>query len=324
MPSQYPFSDTDVYKAFIDLAQNQKLFDKEFDYQEEEKSPKILILAGAQGSGKTYLLENTLLPRGCYDNYVRLYLPSFRELHPSYNAMKPHGVLHVYEHTEDFIWQLGEMICTYALENKYNIIMETALDNPGFAKFPPAAAKLGYQFEVHAIACQKELSHWASLDRVVKSVANGELERVVTFTQIEEAQANARPILDAFENACTQKTGSEIVMHFRGIESDMESRPVCYSICNVIGELTPQQNYLGQDFFYLPHLSFKVSRNAQESFPCSYIQYSQVVHGGLMGKEVRQKMAAACCKTLGKAPIADMPTAVFRELCLYVLRFVNP
>ncbi|MFG0634200.1 zeta toxin family protein [Pseudomonas sp. xss_2] len=324
MSTQYPFSTADVQNAFEQLQDS--LFDKtrEIDAGDSLPSPKILILAGAQGSGKTYLLENTLLPSGRYENYVRLYLPSFRELHPSYQAMKPNGVLHVYEHTEDFIWRLGEMICTYALENKYNIIMETALDNPAFAEFPPAAANLGYQFEVHVIACQKELSHWASLDRVVKSVAKGELERVVTLTQIEEAQANARKILDAFENACTQKVGSQIVLYLRGMETDMESRPVCYSTCNVIGELAPQQNYLGQAFVYLAHLSFKISRNARESFPCSYIQYSQVVHAGLMGMEVRQKMAAACCKTLGKAQITDMPTAVFRELCLYVLRYVNP
>ena len=40
-----------------------------------EATPKILIVAGLQGSGKTYLLEKNLLPSNRYGNYVRLYLP---------------------------------------------------------------------------------------------------------------------------------------------------------------------------------------------------------------------------------------------------------
>ncbi|MCV9921240.1 MULTISPECIES: zeta toxin family protein [Pseudomonas] len=324
MTTLYPFTDADVDNALAILRDEKKLFENKSSSINGAPSPKILILAGAQGSGKTYLLENELLPTRHYDAYVRLYLPAFRTLHPLYEEMKSESVLDIYQHTEEFIWKLGNKIFEYAQQHKLNIIMETAMDNPGFARVPDALVALGYQFEVHVIACQKEFSHWASLDRVVKSVAKGELERVVTLTQIEEAQVNARAILDAFENACTKKPGSNIMIYVRGIESEMKSRVVCHSMCNDVGELAPQEDYFGKAFFQHPNFNFNISRNAQSTFPCSFIQYSQVVHAGLLGKEHRQTMATGCCKTLGNAQVAEMPTEVFRELCLYVLKYVNP
>lgn len=329
MTSQYPFSDDDVQKAFDQLSVT--LFDVQRDFDPDGHqlpSPKILIVAGAQGSGKTFLLEKTLLPSGAYENYVRLYLPAFRELHPSYAQMQAQGVLHVYEHTEKFIWALGEKVFAYAFANKYNIIMESALDNIEFARFPPAATAAGYRFEVHMIACQKELSHWATLDRVVKSIATSELERVVSLTQIEEAQFNAKAILDAFENACTQVPGSEITLYQRDLPTNMERQVLCHSTCDSYAELTPQADFKGQPFAQVPHLGVKfgILRNAQANSPCAYLQYAQVVHAGLISEAVRQKMVQKCCATLAKAhPLMPaIPAEVFRALSMYVLKYVHP
>lgn len=326
MSDTYSFTTADVHAAFTSLASS--LFDKPRDYIDGELKPKMLIIAGAQGSGKTYLLENTLLKKSKYANYVRLYETRFRQLHPHYEAMKDKGVLHVYEHTEQFIWQLGTMICTYAMQNSYNIIMETALDSPVFADFPPVAAQQGYQAEVHLIACHKEFSHWSTLDRVVASVGEEEIERVVSLAQIEQAQLNARSIIDAFENACTQVPGAEIVIYQRGLETGKESMPVCHSICTEHGVLTPQETYKGKAFFRAPHLNvdFKVLRGPASDFPCSYIQYAQVVHAGLLGANHRQSMAELNCKTLGRAQrlLPQLPVDVYRELCLYVLKYAQP
>ncbi|WP_264310477.1 zeta toxin family protein [Pseudomonas putida] len=327
MTETYSFTDRDVHAAFSSLTQ--ELFDnKERNYVGDGVfKPQMLIVAGAQGAGKTFLLENVLLKDGKYANYVRLYKPHYRELHPHYERMKDKGVLHVYDNTERFIWRLGEMICTYAMDNHYSLIMETALDNLGFAAFPPEAAKKGYQAEVHLIACQKEFSHWSTLDRAVTSVADEQLERVVSLTQIEEAQINARSIIDAFENACTQVLNSEIVIYQRGLETDKSSRPVCYSVCTEKGVLTPQGDYKGTPFFKAPHLKvdFKVLRSPASDFPCSYIQYAQVVHAGLLGTVHRRAMAELNCKTLGLAHslMTKLPVDVYRELCLYVLKYAQ-
>lgn len=327
MSTMYPFTEAHLQDAFAALGDT--LFNQRREMGEDGRpAPKLLILAGAQGSGKTYLLEKTLLPSGRYDNYVRLYLPEFRKLHPQYEQMQAQGVLHVYEHTEAFIWALGAKVMAHAFENKYNIIMETALDSLGFAEFPPLAVAAGYRFEVHLIACQKEFSHWSTLDRGVKSVAASELERFVSLTQIEKSQANARTILDAFENACTQVPGSEITLYQRGLEANRQTQPLCHSKCDSYAELTPQANYNGQPFVLVPGLnpSFEIRRSPKLNFPCSYLQYSQVVHAGLIDQQMRQEMVKVCCTTLDKAKslIAQLPADVFRDLSLYVLKYVHP
>jgi len=328
MTSQYTYTEADVNKAFTALSAT--VFHKGLDAHSRDCNPcpKILIVAGAQGSGKTYLLEKKLLPTGCYENYVRLYLPRFRELHPQYDMMKNRGVLHVYENTERFVWALGHKMHEYAFSNRYNIIMETALDSDGFAKFPPDAVKKGYRFEVHMIACQKEFSHWATLDRGVKSIEKNELERFMPLSKIEASQLNARAILDAFENACTKVPGSEITLYHRGIETGMESKPLCHSACTSPSELTPQSEYNGQPFVRLPSLnpSFEIRRNAQANFPCSYLQYAQVVNAGMIDIRVRDEMVKLNCKTLERAQalIPQVPSVVFRDLSMYVLKYINP
>lgn len=328
MTALYPYTDADLDTAFNALSES--LFDTTRDSPCTgcEPNPKMLIVAGAQGSGKTYLLQKRLLPSGRYDNYVRLYLPSFRTLHPHYAQMKAKGVLHVYEHTERFVWALGDRVFNHAFANRYNIIMETALDSPNFADFPPVAVKAGYQFEVHLIACQKEFSHWATLDRGVKSIEKGELERFLPLSQIETSQLNARAILDAFEDACIQVPGSQITLYHRGMQTDMESLPLCHSRCDAPLQLTPEADHQGRPFARLPDInaSFSIVRNPQANFPCAYLQYAQVVHAGMIDPNVRRKMVMASCKTLNRAQtlLPKVPADVFRELSLYVLKYIYP
>ncbi|MFI8558435.1 zeta toxin family protein [Pseudomonas putida] len=324
----YPHTQADLDAAFQKLAAT--LLDKSRDAAGPDAwpSPKILILAGAQGSGKTYLLENRLLPSGRYANYVRLYLPSYRELHPAYEQLRNKSVLHIYQQTERFIWDLGRMLMTYALDNRYNIIMETALDSAEFVQFPPIAIGLKYQFEVHIIACQKEFSHWATLDRGVKSVAKREFDRFLSLSKLECSQGNARAILDAFEDACLARTGSSITMYHRGFETDMESQVLCHSRCENPESLVPHPDYNGAPFANVPHLdrTFSIERNPKANFPCSYLQYAEVVHAGMIAKETRQRMVQACCSTLqrAQAQMPNIPIEAFRELSLYVLKYIYP
>lgn len=327
MPTLYTFTDADVQSAFETL--DQTLFARKRDLTPTgDPEPKILIVAGTQGSGKTYLLENTLLKMESYQHFIPLYLPEFRKLHPQYEEMIGHGTLHAYEHTESFIWQLGGVVLRNALDNRYNIIMETALDDPSFAAFPPLAVSAGYQFDVHLIACQKEFSHWSTLNRAVKSVTNNELERFVPLSGIEASQANAKAILDAFEDACTQVTGSKITVYQRGFQNNKDRSILCHSVCETLQELSPKPDYLGQSFASaLPAVElFQIKRTPTENKPCSYPQYSQVVHAGMIEPAVRREMVNACCQTLSMAQKIEskVPRDTFRELCLYVLKYVHP
>lgn len=327
MDTSYFFSDADVQAAFDALEPS--LFDKARSIGADgNPQPSLLVVAGAQGSGKTWLLEKTLLPAGRHDHHVRLYLPEFRKLHPQYEAMQPYGVLHVYEHTETFIWTLGNKILGYAFENRYNIIMEAALDNLGFAQFPPAAVAAGYLFEVHIIASQKEFSHWSTLDRGVNSVAADELERFVPLLEIEKSQANARAIIDALEEACVQAPGSEISLYRRDLETGKQLAKLCRSRCEEPGKLLPLADDDGAPFAGAPDVnpSFEIRRTTQANLPCSFVQYSQVVYAGVIRDEVRQGMVQCCCQTLGKAQgmVSRLPASVFRELSVYILKYAHP
>lgn len=327
MNPEYAYTDAELQAVFDSLAVT--LFDKTRDIGADgQLAPKLLIVAGAQGSGKTYLLENSLLPGDAYGNYVRLYLPAYRALHPRYQQMRDQGVLQVYAHTEPFIWELGAKLFGYALQNRYNIILESALDSAEFASFPATAVALGYRFEVHLIACQKEFSHWSTLHRGVKAVGEDAFERFVPLSNIETSQGNARAILDAFENACMQSPGSEITLYHRGFETGMDSKALCHSRCEALSELAPQPDFKGQPFALAPQFNprFEIVRSAQANFPCSYLQYSQVVHAGMVEPSIRQQMVQRCCQTLDKAQalMPRIPASVFRELSLYVLKYMHP
>ena len=328
MATLYPFTDSDVDDAFAQL--DHALFDKarEADGPESDPTPKMLIVAGAQGAGKTYLLEKQLLPSERYPNHVRLYLPEFRKLHPHYTEMSEHGVLHVYEHTEAFIRALSGKVFGYAFANRYNIIMESALDDEAFAGFPPAAVEAGYRFEIHMIACKVEFSHWATLDRGVKSVAKGEIERFVALSQIQASQANAKKILNAFEHACTQAPGSQVTLYERGFETDQQSKVLCHSICDAPGVLTPQADYDGQPFFRAPYhdTPVEIRRSPEGNDSGAYLQFFQVVHAGVLDEPVRQQMVMACCKTLGRSTdlVPRISRDAFRDLSQYLLKYTYP
>lgn len=181
-----------------------------------EETPKILMVAGLQASGKTYLLEKTLLPSQRYDNYVRLYLPDYRKKHPQYAEMIKLGVLHAYEHTEAFVREVSAKIFDQAFAGKYNIIMECAFDSINFANFPPLATAAGYQFETHIVGCTHEFAHVSSIKRALKSLENQEMERFLTGSTLAASMGYAHAIILAIETASKAISGSQITVYERG------------------------------------------------------------------------------------------------------------
>ena len=176
----------------------------------------MLVVAGLQGSGKTYLLEKNLLPSRRYDNYVRLYLPEYRKKHPQYAEMIKLGVLHAYEHTEAFVREVSAKIFTQAFTGKYNIIMECAFDSIDFAAFPPSATAVGYQFETHIVGCTQEFAHVSSIKRAFKSLEDQEMERFLTVSTLDASMSYAQAIILAFETAAKAVSGSQITVYERG------------------------------------------------------------------------------------------------------------
>ncbi|MCP2075992.1 UNVERIFIED_ORG: hypothetical protein J2Y77_005428 [Pseudomonas lini] len=268
-----------------------------------EPVPKILVVAGLQSSGKTYLLEKNLLPSGRYNNYVRLYLPEYREKHPYYKQLMEKGILYAYEHTEAFIRDIGKKIFERAFTQKYNIIMEAAFDSQGFADFPPLATAVGYQFETHVVACCKDFAHLSSIKRAFKSIQAGEMERFVTVPMLDASLDLAKAALPALEMAAQAVSGSRFYFYERGFGALKERQLRAQSTYtrDAGGTLTltgDQQNYAS--------LFEKTTRRP------------------LYELKDREEMVKECHQALLAAQISTtpVPDSLYHDLYSYILRYV--
>ncbi len=299
---KYSYSPDQVIEAF------DKISPALFKGITKEAIPKVLVVAGVQGSGKTYLLEKSLLqPEKThpYVNYVRLYLPKYREEHPQYADMIKLGVLHAYEHTEAFVREVSQKIFEQAFAEKYNIIMECAFDSFDFATWPPMATAQGYQFEIHIVGCTQEFAHVSSIDRGLASLKKQELERFLTTPQLTLSLSNAQPVIRAFETAAKAVNHSKIFLYQRGFgalyERNLQAQSTYCKAAN--GDVTTTTTKV--------HFAYSI--------------YAGIVENPAYGVDDRGDVIKACHLTLSKT-IADsklVPVHVYNDLYAYIVKHVN-
>ncbi|AWM92191.1 Zeta toxin [Pseudomonas sp. 31-12] len=265
-----------------------------------EVTPKILVVAGLQGSGKTFLLENKLLPSERYENYVRLYLPKYRQKHPQYAEMIKISVLHAYEHTEAFVLEVSTKIFTEAFTLKYNIIMECAFDDIRFATFAPLATAADYQFETHIVACTQEFAHVSSIKRALKSLESRELERFVTYKDLDASMSNARAIILAFEVASKAVSGSQISVYERGL------------------------GVLNERALRLHNTYTKAVDGTPSTAPNLYSAYGNIINNDIYTPAERDEMIKECHLALLKTQTYAqlVPDFVYNDLYAYIVKHV--
>ncbi|MFJ2364591.1 zeta toxin family protein [Pseudomonas sp. NPDC087697] len=319
--NEYSYTSEQVNAAFSDISAS--LFK---DKVISTTNPKMLIVAGIQGSGKTWLLEESLLKTGNYSNYIRLYLPEYRKKHPQYSRMETHGVLHVYEHTEAFVREVCTKIFEKAFAEKYSIIMEAALDSADFAAFPPMAVSAGYQFEVHVVACKKEFTHLSTITRGLKSLQDKQLERFLKLSELEASLGNAQSVLNAFEEACAQKVGSEITVYERGFGELKNRKVVCRSQCDTVGQLTPQSvvDHKGVTIAIADNPVAIELAPGKTSRSC-YAAYNNIVSAEVSLRRDRREMVWDCQLALLEAPRLNnqVPGFVYTDLVSYVFKHLH-
>lgn len=293
---KYSYSSDDVIKAFDEI------YPTLFADKTAETIPKLLITAGVEGSGKTYLLEKSLLPSGKYGNYIRLYLPEYRKKHPRYDDMIELGVLHAYEHSEAFARELGSKIFANALSYGYNIIMECAFDDIGFAglaKFVP-----GYQLEVHVVGCNHASAHLSSIKRAFSSLQKQEMERFVSYSRLESSISNAPAVLVAFEFIAKTVSGSQIFLYERGLGTLSER------------VLRAHSRY-----------TLDANGNLNEAStlqPYAYSAYDTILRRSVYSMEERDEMVKECHLQLLKTSQYDkqVPDFVYNDLYSYITKYV--
>jgi hypothetical protein len=269
--------------------------------QDGQPAPKILVVAGVQGSGKTYMLNNTLLKDPRYANYVRLYSEALRELHPRYQTFADQDVTSRYKHTESFIWELCSLIFTHAHQNKFNIVMETALDTKAFATVINGPELADYQFDVHLIGCKKDFVHLSTIKRGLDALDNGSLERFVDVATIETSIENAEVILNAFETACMRVSGSTISMYERGFGALKNRKKICSSRCDRINTLTP---FVFTDetgaTITVQEQAHRIERSEALPVPCSYASFIALVQAPISAAEDRTEAWQAAYAALAR------------------------
>lgn len=319
----YSHTDADIAKAYSLIAS--QIFDAVPDASDAGAPPKMLIVAGSQGSGKTYLLEKSLLPSGRYNDFIRPYLPKYRTYHPQYAQMIEHGVLHAYEHTEEFIWNLGKQIFEDAFSKSYNIIIESALDSIDFAALPAHAVSKGYQFDVHLIGCKREFAHISTIERALKSIEGQEMERFVDMSTIDDSMANAQSILTAFENACATSVGSTITLYERGFGALRDRRVVCSSLCTKPSELIAQPINDASGASIEPQDQvMRIARTPEANKPCAFNNYARLVNAPIVSLDERGETLKASHLALAKAERCNepVPYRVFNDLSAYIVKYV--
>jgi hypothetical protein len=255
-----------------------------------QPAPKILVVAGVQGSGKTYMLNNTLLKDPRYANYVRLYEDRLRELHPRYAEFADQDVTLRYKHTETFIWELCGRIFNHAYLNKFNIVMETALDTKAFASVISGTELADYQFDVHLIGCKKDFVHLSTIKRALNALETGTLERFVDIATIETSIENAEAILNAFENACMRVSGSTITVYERGFGELRNRKKICSSRCDRVSSLTPHV-FIDEHgvAVMVQEQVHRIERNEALPVPCSFASFIALVEAPVVGAQDRQE-----------------------------------
>jgi hypothetical protein len=267
--------------------------------------PKLLITAGVQSSGKTWLLEKTLLPSGNYKNHVRLYLPEYRSKHPQYQEMLKHGVLHVYEHSETFIRELCGKIFEKAFTEKLNIIMECAFDSIDFAALPAIAVNAGYQLEVHIVACNQPFAFLSGFKRAFKSLETQEVERFVRPSELKASLATAHAVVFALEAAAKLSDGSQILLYERGMGALQDRVLRARSLYSrdeqgVLNVTTPNEPY-------------------------SYAEYQRISSASISGNMERDEFIKACHRMLlqTRQYAEQIPDYVYDALYSRILKYVQ-
>lgn len=320
MTGKFSYTQQDVKNAFLGL--QKKLFDERVAVSDEESSPKMLVVAGIEGAGKTHLL-NELLDTCRYSNYVPLYEPHFRTLHPQYQEIVKNGVGFAYNKTDQFVRDLGGMIFEKALREKYSIIMEVGLETYEFAEFQKGEHASRYQYEVHVIACKKDFAHVSTISRALDSAKNNKLERFVSLRELDAGMANAKAVLTAFEEACSKVKGSEIALYERSFGTDKNSKMICRSLCVDTGELVPQAVVIGG--VSLPAASNKVSIEYKGGAAVAsvYKAFADIADGAIFYRFGREKMVFECHSILSGVLEVDHKFAepAVNGLYSYILKY---
>ena len=161
-------------KEFIE--KYNKTIKRLIDFKESSKNPKVFILGGQPGSGKTKL-TNLLIEKSVEDIVV-VNGDEFKKSHPRYKELqKEFGDLAVTK-TQEFSGKMTERLIEELSNKKYNLIIEGTLRTDTVPLNTEKKLKdKGYITELSVIAVKPELSYVGTLKRYEEMLEIGTTPR---------------------------------------------------------------------------------------------------------------------------------------------------
>ena len=139
------------------------------------KNPKVFLLGGQPGAGKSGL-ENML---NLKDEYISISGDDYREYHPRFKEINLEYGKEASKYTQQWAGQITEKLIEKLAKAKYNLIIEGTLRT---AQLPLKEAdrfrKLGYEVELHVLVVKPEKSYLGTLLRYEEMIKWGKIPRM--------------------------------------------------------------------------------------------------------------------------------------------------
>ena len=139
------------------------------------KNPKVFLLGGQPGAGKSGL-ENML---NLKDEYISISGDDYREYHPRFREINLEYGKEASKYTQQWAGQITEKLIEKLAKAKYNLIIEGTLRTTQLPlKEADRFKKLGYEVELHVLAVKPEKSYLGTLLRYEEMIKWGKIPRM--------------------------------------------------------------------------------------------------------------------------------------------------
>ena len=153
----------------------QKILKMYMSSYSSSKNPKVFLLGGQPGAGKSGL-ENML---NLKDEYISISGDDYREYHPRFKEINLEYGKEASKYTQQWAGQITEKLIEKLAKEKYNLIIEGTLRT---VQLPLKEAnrfkKLGYEVELHVLAVKPEKSYLGTLLRYEEMIKQGKIPRM--------------------------------------------------------------------------------------------------------------------------------------------------
>ena len=185
------------------------------DFKESSKNPKVFILGGQPGSGKTKL-TNLLIEKSDEDIIV-LNGDEFKKLHPRHKELQKEFGDEAVTKTQEFSGKMTESLIEELSNKKYNLIIEGTLRTDTVPLNTEKKLKdKGYITELSVIAVKPELSYVGTLKRYEDMIDIGTTPRT-TLKEHHDMVVNG--ILINLEKIYEQNKFNNITLYNRDGEN---------------------------------------------------------------------------------------------------------